>query len=187
MNATSRRMRPSPRRQNLWSPRPSTQTWPLLGRSWPWMRRKSVVLPAPLGPVISTSSPLATVKLTSVKTTARPNDLLRCAMRTAGGGVSAPLVAGRETALPLLAGFSIAATRSESVARAPLETTPRCPTLSISRLAHKGWKPERPAHIGPALVDALHDQPPLTAFNRSGTRFAAFGVPRPGTGSKPLE
>src|SRR5438477_4375912 len=155
MNATSRRMRPSPRRQNLWSPRPSTQTSPWLGRSWPWIRRKSVVLPAPLGPVISTSSPRATVKLTSAKTAVRPNDLLRCAMRTAGAATAAPLVAGREPALPLFAGFSCAATRSVSVARAPLEITPRCPTLSMSRLAQAGrfnpwtsWEYGGPAHLG---------------------------------------
>src|SRR5437899_527873 len=134
------------------------------------MRRKSVVLPAPLGPVISTSSPLAMVKLTSVKTAVRPNDLLRCARRTAGAGVAVPLVAGREAASPLLAGFSFAATRSESVARAPLETTPRCPTLSLSRLAHKGWKSERQAHIGTASFDGQtkHDTQPLIYIYQLG-------------------
>src|SRR6266702_2511160 len=135
------------------------------------MRRRRVVLPAPLGPVISTSSPRATVKLTSAKTAVRPKDLVTCAMRTAAGGVAAPLVAGREAVVPLVAGLSTAATRSESVACTPLETTPRCPTLSPSRLAQRRpsnlgtscesvWASpaEGPAHIGPAPRHELRER-----------------------------
>src|SRR5260370_52131 len=85
MKETSRRMRPRPRRHQLCRLRPSTQTWPFVGRSWPWMRRSRVVFPAPLGPTISTSSPGATGKLMSEKTARPPNDLVRGAIRPACG------------------------------------------------------------------------------------------------------
>src|SRR5713226_7137883 len=144
MKATSRRIRPSPRRHHRCSPRPPTQTWPRVGRSWPWMRRSRVVLPAPLGPVISTSSPRPTLKLMSTKTALRPKRLVTCEMRTAaagfGAGSATPFVAGRATACPLVAGLSASATRSRTVAAVPFDTTPPCPTLSASRLAQAGQK-----------------------------------------------
>src|SRR6266567_752765 len=125
------------------------------------MRRSSVVLPAPLGPVISTSSPRDTLKLTSEKTAVRPKDLVTCAMRTAGAGGDAPLeawgcapfplVAWRAAALPLPSGFTAAATPSWASACAPLETIPRCPTLSPSRLAQAGRNETGPgSRFGPA-------------------------------------
>ena len=45
--------------------RPSTDTWPPVGRCRPRITRSSVVLPAPLGPISPVNSPAWTVKLTS--------------------------------------------------------------------------------------------------------------------------
>src|SRR2546428_221127 len=116
--------RPRPRRHQLCRLRPSTQTSPRVGRTWPWMSRSSVVLPAPLGPTISTSSPRATEKLTSANSAWRPNDLVRCEIRTAGTGAPTPFGDGRVATVPRSAGFTIGATGSRSVARTPLEATP---------------------------------------------------------------
>jgi hypothetical protein len=106
------------------------------------MRRRKVVLPAPLGPVISTSSPRAIVKLTSENTERRQNFLETLEIRTAGLGPPFPLGACGLAALPLGAVFSAAATLSRFVVRTPLETGPRCPTLSHAQISpSRGFQP----------------------------------------------
>src|SRR5690348_203266 len=74
---------------------PPTKSSPPLGRSWPWTRRSSVVFPDPLGPVTSTSSPGATLKLTPFRTSRLPKDLTTATSFTEGSRVAWPLVAGR--------------------------------------------------------------------------------------------
>src|SRR5215510_4940524 len=76
-----RRSRP-PRRQMS---RPWTSITPLSGRTSPVRQRKSVVLPAPLGPRIPTNSPGATSKETSRSASTPPGYVLaRPATRTRG-------------------------------------------------------------------------------------------------------
>src|SRR5260370_33090628 len=101
------------------------------------MRRSRVVLPAPLGPVISTSSPLATLKLTSAKTALRPKRLVTCEMCTAaagsGTGFATPFVAGRATPGPLVAGLT--------------PPPPRAPTQGGGAVApNPPWSTPYPAH-----------------------------------------
>src|ERR1051325_1118072 len=56
--------------------RPSSVTAPASGVRWPVMRLNSVVLPAPLGPMIAAIWPRATSRLTSL-TARKPPKLLR--------------------------------------------------------------------------------------------------------------
>src|SRR5881396_278829 len=55
--------------------RPSSSTAPASGRRWPVMRLKSVVLPAPLGPMMAAISPRATARLTPPTASNPPNAL----------------------------------------------------------------------------------------------------------------
>src|SRR5688500_14348218 len=61
--------RPMPSRQTSWGDtpvmsRPSSSTAPASGRTWPVMRLKNVVFPAPFGPMMAAIWPGATVRLT---------------------------------------------------------------------------------------------------------------------------
>src|SRR5713226_6684686 len=61
--------RPMPSRQRSWGAMPVTsrslkRTLPASGRRWPVMRLNSVVLPAPLGPMMALIDPRGTLKLT---------------------------------------------------------------------------------------------------------------------------
>src|SRR5713226_6359307 len=74
--------RPTPRRQTSWGARPvmsrpSKRTAPASGRTCPVMRLKSVVLPAPFGPMIAVTWPAATDRLTPPTASKPPNDLRR--------------------------------------------------------------------------------------------------------------
>src|ERR671918_739764 len=73
--------RPMPRRQTSCGAtpvmsRPSRTTAPASGRRWPVMRLKTVVLPAPLGPMMAAVWPWATVRLTPA-TAWKPSNALR--------------------------------------------------------------------------------------------------------------
>src|ERR1700730_810924 len=73
--------RPMPSRQRSCGAMPVTsrslkRTLPASGRRWPVMRLKSVVLPAPLGPMIALIDPRGTLKLTP-PTARKPSKLLR--------------------------------------------------------------------------------------------------------------
>src|SRR5437763_6245460 len=57
--------------------RPSKRTRPASGRTWPVIRLKSVVLPAPFGPMIAVTRPAATVRLTPPTAAKPPNALWR--------------------------------------------------------------------------------------------------------------
>src|SRR6266571_9150829 len=63
--------------------RPNSRIDPLSGASSPVMRLKSVVLPAPLGPMISRRSPGSTASATSRVTRSPPNDLQSASMTRA--------------------------------------------------------------------------------------------------------
>src|SRR5262245_33510173 len=73
--------RPMPRRHRSWGAMPVTSrflntTRPASGLTWPVMRLNSVVLPAPLGPMMALIEPAGTVKLTP-PTAWKPSKLLR--------------------------------------------------------------------------------------------------------------
>src|SRR5687768_4073722 len=73
--------RPMPMRQRSWGAMPVTSrsrktTRPVSGFTWPVMRLNSVVLPAPLGPMMALIEPLGTVKLTP-STAWKPPKLFR--------------------------------------------------------------------------------------------------------------
>src|SRR6266545_657403 len=73
--------RPMPRRQRSCGGMPVTsrslnRTLPASGLKWPVMRLKSVVLPAPLGPMMAQIEPRCTVRLTPA-TAKKPSKLLR--------------------------------------------------------------------------------------------------------------
>ena len=57
--------------------RPKSVTVPPSGRSSPVTRLKSVVLPAPFGPIIHRRSPSATVRSTEAVTSRPPKDFVR--------------------------------------------------------------------------------------------------------------
>ena len=57
--------------------RPSSRTLPASAPSWPFSMLKQVVLPAPFGPIIASSSPASTPKLTSRTACTPPKDLAR--------------------------------------------------------------------------------------------------------------
>src|ERR1700682_5838736 len=88
-------MRLRPRRHLRCKPAPRTQTSPAFGRSCPWISRRRVVLPTPLGPVTSISSPGATDRLMSRRTAVRPNDFDRPVSLTAACTFAAPVVLAR--------------------------------------------------------------------------------------------
>src|SRR3972149_5139295 len=74
------RERPRPRRQTRWGgrpviSRPARNTAPASGRRWPVTRLKSVVLPAPFGPMIAAISPRARARLTPA-TARKPSNAL---------------------------------------------------------------------------------------------------------------
>ena len=75
-----------------------------------------MVLPAPLGPVTSISSPGETVMLISLSTAVLPNDFVTRVSLTTGAGAKEPLVPG-----PCAASTRV-------VVRAPLVATVRYPT-----------------------------------------------------------
>ena len=134
MNATSRRSPPRPRLHKRWRLLPRTHSSPALGRSCPCTRRSSVVLPEPLGPVTSNSSPWPTLTLTPFRTGVRPYDLDRPTSLTAGSGASSPFAAGRVFNAPF---FRVRAATPLPFWCAPTRpvVAGRLPTLS-SRLAH---------------------------------------------------
>src|SRR2546428_14075008 len=76
--------------------RSNSVTAPRSGFSSPVMRLKSVVLPAPFGPMISRRSPGSTVRLTPEVTRSPPNDLSRS--RTAS---AVTLFSGERHRLPV--------------------------------------------------------------------------------------
>src|SRR5271163_4873255 len=57
--------------------RPSNLTSPALGRNWPRMQLKSVVLPEPFGPMTPRISPSSTANETSLTAATPPKRLLR--------------------------------------------------------------------------------------------------------------
>ncbi len=76
--------RPMPRRQRSWGAMPVTSrsfqmTRPVSGTMWPVIRLKSVVLPAPFGPMIALIDPVGTVKLTPPTATEAVEALLEVA------------------------------------------------------------------------------------------------------------
>src|SRR6266511_582983 len=82
-----------PRRQRSWGAipvitRPLKLTLPASGRRWPVMRLKSVVLPAPLGPMMALTEPRGTERLTP-PTAWKPSKLLRRS-RTSSTGCPPP-------------------------------------------------------------------------------------------------
>ena len=134
MNATSRRSPPRPRRHRRWRPVPRTHSSPALGRSWPWTRRSRVVLPEPLGPAISNSSPWPTVRLMPFRTRVLPYALETPTSLTAGSGATAPLTRGRPIPSDLCGRAASAPLPFWDVRTRP-EMAGRLPTL-FSRLAH---------------------------------------------------
>src|SRR2546430_3358802 len=68
--------------------RPSKRTRPASGRTWPVIRLKSVVLPAPFGPMIAVTRPAATVRLTPPTAAKPPNAL--CRSRTSSTAEAPP-------------------------------------------------------------------------------------------------
>src|SRR5262249_55701821 len=66
---------------------PRKTTWPAVGRSTPETRWKSVVLPAPFGPMIARSSPGPTERSTSATARSAPNE--RESLRASRSGVIA--------------------------------------------------------------------------------------------------
>ena len=162
MKATSRRSLPRPRRHQRCSPRPPTQSSPAFGRSCPCTRRRSVVLPEPLGPVTSKSSPWATVTLTPFRTALRPKDFVTSTSLIAGCAAGSPLVPGRCLIAPFVCACALVGFLD---ARARPVVAGRLPTLRF-RLAHAGFHVIRtnvpscdhpwrsPGHCPGACVDA---------------------------------
>src|SRR2546421_6879490 len=97
-SATSCGLRPA-------TSRPSNTTRPSVGEKIPVMQLKSVVLPAPLGPISAKTSPLATLKLTSSTASKPPNRLLTwssCRMGAASSVRSAGVAFSTWSAMGLL-------------------------------------------------------------------------------------
>src|SRR5215471_7426893 len=74
--------RPTPSRQRSCgampvTSRPSSFTWPRSGRRWPVIRLKSVVLPAPLGPMMAPMLPVGASRLTPPTATKPSKTLTR--------------------------------------------------------------------------------------------------------------
>src|SRR6516164_1329314 len=85
--------RPTPSRQRSCgampvTSRPLSLTWPRSGRRWPVIRLKSVVLPAPLGPMIAPMLPVGASRLTPPTATKPSKTLTRS--RTSSIGHLAP-------------------------------------------------------------------------------------------------
>src|SRR5205823_469396 len=129
-----------------WRAWPSTQTSPAVGRSWPWSRRSMVVLPAPLGPVISTSSPGATARSTFSITVRLPKAFLRALSLSRGAdGATARLAAWRRAVADVFE------------ARASAAAGIRVPTLVRSRLEQARLRNSATAgQLGPAVVGDLY-------------------------------
>src|SRR5574341_1628973 len=94
--------RPIPRRHTSWGgrpvmSRPSRSTAPASGRRWPVMRLKSVVLPAPFGPMIAAIRARATRKLTP-PTASKPSKAFRTSRTSSTPGPREPAHAGVERA-----------------------------------------------------------------------------------------
>src|SRR4029453_551439 len=95
--------RPMPSRQRSWGAMPVTsrslkRTLPASGRRWPVMRLNSVVLPAPLGPMMALIDPRGTLKLTP-PTARKPSKLLRSPVTSSTRRPPAhPLAEGHEGA-----------------------------------------------------------------------------------------
>src|SRR5690349_15143289 len=78
---------------------------PASGFSRPATKRSSVVLPAPVGPSSTTSSPLGTVRLTSFTASTSPKRLVTRSMTTSA--IFAPTCALEQAALQRLARYGI--------------------------------------------------------------------------------
>src|SRR5260370_1386129 len=139
MRATARWCLPRPLRHQRWSPRPRTHSSPGVGRSCPWTSRRRVVLPEPLGPVTSSNSPGATLRLTPFRTAVRPKDFVTPTSLIAGSAATSPSVPGRCLSAPF---FWPCASVPFLDARARPVVAGRLPTLRGSRLAHAGYRGE---------------------------------------------
>ena len=87
--------RPMPRRARAAAPRrvtssPLNQTRPAVGRYWPESRLKSVVLPAPFGPMIDLSVQGAMSRDTRSTAACPPNRIVRSRVETIGTVIAGP-------------------------------------------------------------------------------------------------
>src|SRR4029453_10288308 len=116
---------------------PSNHIRPRLGVISPEMRRKSVVFPAPFGPMMDRSSPRSTAKSTPSTATRLPNERVSWSVRsrTASG-----------TASDSTRGFSL-------LSQARIRCRKRC---DVGRRDERG-PPYMPTLAGAVLLDSLQD------------------------------